>query len=44
MIESTDKGLPLLKPTFFKDNDPKNPKYIDKKIMNKNKNKKKKRK
>ena len=43
MVESTDKGLPLLKPTVFKDDDPINPKYKGNKIVNK-KGKKKKRK
>lgn len=27
MVESKDKGVPLMKPTFFEKNDPNNPKY-----------------
>ncbi len=27
MVESKDKGMPLMKPTFFEKNDPNNPKY-----------------
>ncbi|MGN1268679.1 MAG: hypothetical protein ACI4U0_04200 [Candidatus Aphodocola sp.] len=28
MVESEDKGLPLMRPTFFDDKDPSNPKYV----------------
>lgn len=27
MVESKDKGVPLMKPTFFEKNDPNNTKY-----------------
>ena len=35
MVESIDKGLPLLKPINFKDDDPINPKYKGNKNVNK---------
>ena len=36
MVESKDKGIPLMQPTFFKKDDPHNPKY--RVIAEKNKN------
>lgn len=32
MVESKDKGMPLMTPTFFDENDPNNPKFMDSKI------------
>ncbi len=32
MIESEDKGIPLMTPTFFDCKDPNNPKFIDSKV------------
>ena len=34
MIESKDKGLPLLVPIEFDDNDPNNPKYVEENLNN----------
>ena len=31
MVESEDKGIELMTPTEFDENDPVNPKYVDKK-------------
>ena len=36
MIKNEDKGIPLMKPTFFSDDDLDNPKYLAPDTINKN--------